>query len=126
VIVADGQVLLSTDYLYYTSPDITIVKRGWLGVPLGAAYEDVVSGRTDAVEVASGTALPPSTVVTWTYTVVSSEAGANPVIGADAANGQGVFGITVNDDILGPICTIASLDPNTSTGCLATGEVGPS
>lgn len=121
--VVGGQTVLRTDYLYHTSPELTIVKRAWTGVPDGAAHDDIVSGQTGAAEAPVGAAVPSGTRLTWTYTVTSIEAGANPAIGADASLGQGSFDIVVVDDILGPVCTIASLAPNTSAGCLATGKV---
>ena len=122
--VIGGKPVMNFDYLYYTSPKLTVVKRGWLGVPAGASHDDIVSGQTSAVEVPTGAVLPDGTWVTWTYTVTGAEAGADPMAGADAANGQGSFGIVVADDILGPVCTITSLAPNSSAGCLAGGYAG--
>ena len=119
--VVDSHTVLEVDYLYYTSPILTIVKRGWTGVPGGATHDQIVSGQTSAVEIPSGAILAAGTLVTWTYTVSDSEDGANWGIGADPAWGQGAFGIAVVDDKLGPVCVIAALAPNSTAGCLAVG-----
>ena len=125
-VAVNGQALaFSATFLYYTSPVLSIAKHAWLDVPPGATHDDIVGGRTAARGLPLGAILPPGQTVTWTYTVSSKETGADPSYGADASRGQGSFDISVDDDMLGHICTIASLDPNSSVGCVASGEVQP-
>jgi len=108
---------LADGYTYLPPPlgTLSVVKRGWLGVPAGTTYEQIIDGPPAGVtEALSGAVLPPGTSVTWTYTVTYA-----------TNTGVGLEDVTLTDSQLGPVCELAAVAPNTPTGCVGSGILAP-